>query len=128
MEFIRAKTPELAEKTLLLLKLCYNMIYSLIQQASHEHLVNKNQISFMGTIDQILGHSTCYKGHHNHVHKRAALHKRLLDKIAKERLLIRRDRAEPRARKRRPKNYQLMTTPRHSFKEDYHRGMKKKSA
>ena len=128
MEFIRAKTPELAEKTLLLLKLCYNMIYSLIQQASHEHLVNKNQISFMGTIDQILSHSTCYKGHHNHAHKRAVLHERLLDKIANERLLIRTDRHEPRARKRRPKNYQLMTTPRHSFKEDYHRGMKKKSA
>jgi hypothetical protein len=128
MEFIRAKSPELAEKTVLLLQLCYNMIYSLIQQASDDHLVEKSLISFKRTVDQILSHSTSYKGHHKHVHKRAELHEKLLEKIADEQLVIRKGRHEPRAKKRRPKNFQLMTKPRHLFKEDPHRGNLKKTA
>ena len=41
--------------------------------------------------------------------------------IAQDVLPLRPDRVEPRARKRRPKNYQLLNKPRHEFKEILHR-------
>ena len=128
MEFIRAKTPELSEKTLLMLQLCYNMIYTLIQEARRDHLVEKNQISFKHSIDQVLSHSSNYKGHHNHRYKREELHEKLLLQLASEILVIRTGRQEPRAIKRRPKSHQLLTQPRHKFKEIMHRNNYRKSA
>ena len=40
---------------------------------------------------------------------------------------LRPERREPRARKRRPKSYQLLTSPRHQFKEIPHRKHYRKS-
>jgi len=128
MEFIRAKTPELSEKTILILQLCYNMIYSLIQEARRDHLVENYQTSFKHCVDQILSHSGNYKGHHSHRYKRGKLHEKLLLKLASETLIIRKGRHEPRAKKRRPKNHQLLTLPRSEFKEIQHRSTYKKSA
>ena len=128
MEFIRAKTPELGEKTVLILQLCYNMVYSLIQSARDAHLVKNKQISFTHCIDQILSQRANFKGHHNHPYKRAELHEKLLLLLSEELLIIRKGRNEPRARKRRPKSYQLLTKPRHQFKEIQHRGKYKKTA
>jgi hypothetical protein len=128
MEFIRTKTPELAEKTVLILQLCYNMIYSLIQSARHEHLVENYQISFTRCINQVLSQIANFKGHHNHPYKRSELHEKLLFLLSEELLIIRKGRHEPRARKRRPKSYQLLTKPRLQFKEIQHRGKYKKTA
>lgn len=128
MEFIRAKTPELSEKTILILQLCYNMIYSLIQEARRDHRVENYQTSFKHSVDQILSHSGNYKGHHSHRYKREELHEKLLLKLASETLIIRKGRHEPRAKKRRPKNHQLLTQPRSKFKEIQHRSTYKKSA
>ena len=128
MEFIRAKTPELAEKTLLILQLCYNMIYLLIQGARREHLVENYQISFKGCVDQILSHSVNYKGHHKNRHKREELHEKMLFHLSLEILVVRRGRSEPRAKKRRAKSYQLLTKPRHQFTEIQHRNNYRKTA
>lgn len=128
MEFIRAKTPELAEKTVLILQLCYNMIYSLIQSARRTYHVDNYQISFKHCIDQILSQSGNYKGHHKHDHKREALHEKLLFLLSEELLIIRKGRHEPRAKKRRPKSHQLLTKPRHQFQEIQHRNSYKKTA
>lgn len=128
MEFIRAKTPALSEKTILILQLCYNMIYSLIQEARRDHLVENYQTSFKRCVDQILSHSSNYKGHHNHRYKREDLHEKLLLHLASETLIIRKGRHDPRAKKRRPTNYQLLTQPRHQFKEIQHRNSYKKTA
>jgi len=128
MEFIRSKTPELSEKTILILQLCYNMIYSLIQRARQEHLIENNQLSFKRCLDQILSHSSNYKGHHHHRYKREDLHEKLRLRLASETLIIRQGRHAPRAKKRRPKNFQLLTQPRHQFKEIPHRNNYKKPA
>ena len=128
MEFIRAKTPELAEKTILILQLCYNMIYSLIQSARQAHFVENYQTSFKHCIDQVLSQRTNYKGHHNHRYKKEKLHEKLLLLLSEELLVIRKGRHEPRAKKRRPKNYQLLTKPRHKFEEIQHRNNYKKTA
>lgn len=128
MEFIRSKTPDLCEKTILMLQLCYNMVYSLIQNARREHTVAINQLSFKQSVDQILSHSSNYKGHHQHRHKREELHEKLLYKLASAILIIRKERHEPRAKKRRPKKYQLLNKPRHQFKGIQHRNHYKKPA
>jgi hypothetical protein len=128
MEFIRAKTPELAEKTVLILQLCYNMIYSLIQSARRAYHVDNYQISFKHCIDQVLSQRGNYKGHHKHCYKREELHEKLLFLLSEELLVIRKGRHEPRAKKRRPKNHQLLTKPRHQFKEIQHRNSYKKTA
>jgi hypothetical protein len=128
MEFIRAKTPALAEKTVLILQLCYNMVYSLIQSARDAHLVENNQISFTHCIDQVLSQRGNFKGHHNHPYKRSELHEKLLFLLSEELLVIRKGRHEPRARKRRPKSSQLLSKPRHIFKEIQHRSKYKKTA
>ena len=128
MEFIRSKTPALSEKTIHMLQLCYNMIYALIQEARREHLVENHQLSFKHCVDQILSHSSNYKGHHKHRYKREELHEKLLLQLASETLIIRKERHEPRAKKRRPKNFQLLTQPRHQFKEIQHRNNYKKPA
>lgn len=46
----------------------------------------------------------------------------LCDSIAASVISIRPGRREPGCRKRRPKNYQLMTKPRHEMQEIRHRG------
>ena len=124
MDFIRAKTPELAEKTVLILQLCYNMLYEL-RQAHH---IENNRISFKHCIDQVLSQRVNYKGHHNHRYKREELYEKLLLLLSEELLIIRKGRHGPRARKRRPKNYQLLTQPRHQFEEIQHRNSHKKTA
>ncbi|MFZ5501127.1 MAG: hypothetical protein ACOY58_04360, partial [Candidatus Micrarchaeota archaeon] len=50
----------------------------------------------------------------------------MLDCIARDKLPYRPGRTEPRARKRRPKNYQLLNKPRDHFKETPHRNRHKK--
>ena len=128
MDFVRAKTPSLSEKTILVMQLAYNLIYSLIQKASHEHCVSQHRISFKRCIDQVLSNRSNFKGHHLHPYKRQDLRERLLQKLADETLQIRQGRHEPRARKRRPKRYQLLTSPRHVFREIHHRDTYRKPA
>lgn len=113
MEFIHSKTPEFSEKTILMLQLCYNMIYCLIQRARREHLIKTHQLSFQRCLNQILSHSSNHKGHHNHRCKREGLHEKLQVQLASETLIIRQGRHVPRAKKRRPKNFQSLTQPRH---------------
>ncbi len=128
MEFIRGKIPEIAEKTIRVLQLNYNMIYALIQEARRDHLVGNFQTSFKSCVDQILSQSGSYNGHHKHRYKREELHEKLLVHLASETLIIRKGRHEPRARKRRPKKSQLLTQPRHKFTEIHHRNNYRKSA
>lgn len=128
MEFIRAKTPDLANKTIQVLQLCYNLIYSLIQSTRSSYLIERGRLSFMGCVNQINSHSSNYKGHHRHLRKRESLFDKLLDLLAEEIVPLRPNRHEPRARKRRPKNYQLLTKPRHEFTEIQHRNTYQKSA
>ncbi|MFC4993527.1 hypothetical protein [Rubritalea tangerina] len=54
--------------------------------------------------------------------------KRIIETFATKTLSIRPFRSEPRAQKQRPKNYQLLTEPRHTFREIAHRGAKRSAA
>jgi hypothetical protein len=56
-----------------------------------------------------------------HSRKLARWHEELLEAIASVQNPLRPGRQEPRAKKRRPKSYQLLTKPRRQFKEIPHR-------
>jgi hypothetical protein len=121
MEVMRTKTPAMVEKELLMHAIAYNMIRALILESAAEHQQELGRISFKGTVDllrQWLPHAAaCY----DQPRKLARWHEELLEAIASVCNPLRPGRREPRAKKRRPKSYQLLTSPRHQFQEIPHR-------
>ena len=76
-----------------------------------------------GAISQIVT-AVCYAGEMPMLKAlwRTLLHSRLLDILVADALPVRPGRSEPRAVKKRPKPYPLLTKPRHIFKELAHKG------
>jgi hypothetical protein len=92
-----------------------------MQQAAHCHHVDLSRISFKGTLDTIQQFAAFLQASGTSPRQRAALEKELLRLIAFDPAAWRPSRAEPRAKKRRPKNYQLLTKPRHAMVLTQHR-------
>ena len=127
MEVLRTKSPEMIRKELFMHAIAYNAIRALILQSASEHQQQLGQISFKGTVDllrQWLPHAAAC---HNAPRKLERWQAQLREAIAELINPLRPERREPRARKRRPKSYQLLTSPRHQFKEIPHRENYRKS-
>lgn len=120
MEYLRCRTPEMARKELLAYLIAHNFIRCLIAQASATHNVPRTRISFKGTIDAARSFHQAMQSTHS-ARKARLMYVRLLEIIAKDSVPLRPNRSEPRAVKRRPKNYQRLTKPRHMFTECPHR-------
>jgi hypothetical protein len=113
MEHLRCKTPEMAFKELWIYLLAYNLIRLLMAQAALLADQIPRQLSFKHTVQiwvawQRRGGGTYPAGSMN----------ALLILIAQPRVGLRARRIEPRALKRRPKNYPLLTKPRPIAQED----------
>jgi hypothetical protein len=113
MEQLRCKTPEMAIKDLWVYLLAYNLIRLLMAQSALLADQIPRQLSFKHTVQVWLSwqqrggdprDGVCING--------------LLILIAGPRVGLRPARVEPRARKRRPKAYPLLTKPRPLAKED----------
>ena len=109
MEELRCKTPAMARKELWTHFLAYNLIRGLIAQAAVEHDKQPYRISFKGALQTLnafqpafLLTSPCPD----------EIYQRLLKAIATHRVGDRPNRIEPRAKKRRKKNYPLLTQRR----------------
>ena len=127
MEVLRTKSPEMIRKELFMHAIAYNAIRALILQSASEHHQQLGQISFKGTVDllrQWLPHAAACR---NAPRKLESWQAQLREAIAELINPLRPERREPRARKRRPKSYQLLTSPRHQFKEIPHREHYRKS-
>lgn len=112
LDVLRCQTPDLIEKEVWLQVIAYNLIRALMLESAWTHGVELTRLSFKGTVDTLrqwtpLLAPTLF----DHQHVRAEL----LRIIAADQLLERPERSEPRARKRRPKSYQLLTQPRHQM-------------
>lgn len=121
MEVMRTKTPTMIEKELLMHAIAYNMIRALILESAAVHQQELGRISFKGAADllrQWLPHACAC---HEQPRKLARWHDELLEAIASVQNPIRPGRQEPRAKKRRPNSYQLLTSPRRQFQEIPHR-------
>lgn len=107
MEHLRCRTPEMAVKELWAYLLAYNLIRLLMAQAALLADQIPRQLSFKHTVQIWMA----WQQHGGPTHDAPAIHA-LLVLIAEPRVGLRRGRTEPRAVKRRPKPFPLLTKPR----------------
>ena len=113
MEHLRCKTPEMAVKELWVYLLAYNLIRLLMAQAALLADQIPRQLSFKHTVQIWMAWQQRGGGTHDAVSVNA-----LLVLIAEPRVGLRPGRVEPRAVKRRPKPFPLLTKPRQVAREE----------
>jgi hypothetical protein len=113
MEQLRCKTPQMAVKELWVYLLAYNLIRLLMAQAALLADQIPRQLSFKHTMQIWIAWQQRGGGGHDAVSINA-----LLVLIAEPRVGLRPGRIEPRARKRRPKPFPLLTRPRAQAREE----------
>ena len=125
LDVLRCLTPAMIEKELLLHVIAYNLIRSLMQHAALRHRVALRRLSFKGTLDSLRHFADVIHAAQGKPRQQAALLDILLQIIASDQVPFRPNRHEPRARKRRPKNFHLLTKPRHQMHVPSHRNRPK---
>jgi len=119
MDVLRCKTPALIQKEFTMHLIAYNLVRALMLEAATRYGRDCLNLSLAGAIATVRqwapAMAACPRTQRPHV---LAM---LFQCIADDTLPKRPNRVEPRARKRRPKNYQLLTEPRHLFRETPHR-------
>lgn len=112
LDVLRCQTPALVEKEAWMHALAYNLIRALMLEAARTHHVDPARLSFKGTVDALRQWTPLFA--HRSGRAREA-RRALLHTIAADHVPDRPNRAEPRARKRRPKPYAWLTSPRHEM-------------
>jgi hypothetical protein len=126
MEQLRCQSPGMAQKELLTYLIGHNVIRCLMAQAVARHQVDLERVSFKGTIDAARQYSAAILEARSRKMRRQLWDDLLLN-LARELVPDRPNRSEPRAVKRRPKPFPLLTKPRRKFKEILHRNRHWKS-
>ena len=121
MEHFAVKKPDMAHKTLKMMVIAYNLLRTTMQEAAHKAGKKVHEMSVQGTICTLSSSHETFRTVTGKARLRKQLYEQLLATCAEQVLNIRSFRQEPRALKRRPKNYQLLTSHRHIFKEVQHR-------
>ena len=101
--------------------IAHNLIRALMLKAAvvkHQPLA---RLSFKGAVDTIRQWAPLIAATAKHQEEYRQLFKKLIACIAHDLVPFRPERMEPRARKRRPKNHQLLTRPRHRMGNLPHR-------
>jgi hypothetical protein len=125
MDVLRCLSPEMIEREVWLHVIAYNLVRSLMQEAAIIHHVELTRLSFKGTLDTVRHFADAVHALSGKPRKQAALIHAMLALIAKDQLPYRPGRVEPRAKKRRPKNYHLLTKPRRKMRVPAHRNRPK---
>ena len=120
MDMFICKTPNMVEKELRMYLVAYNCLRTLMLESALKHVIPQYRISFKGTIDTVRSFLPAML--RSAKTTRTRLRSRLLAILAEDALPYRPGRNEPRAIKRRPKQYPMLTAPRHHFKEVPHKG------
>jgi hypothetical protein len=121
MDVLRYKTPHMIERELAKHFVAYNLVRCVMQKAARTFDVELARVSFKGCLDTVRQFASAAQGAENKPKTVAALLDEMLLAIARDRLPHRPGRSEPRAVKRRPKNYQRLTKPRHQMGNLPHR-------
>lgn len=128
MDVLRCQTPEMIQKEVLMHFIAYNCIRRLMSEAAKDADLAVRVVSFKGSLQALrnwephLNQTTISKAERSRLI--ADLYEAMTDTPVRQRP----GRSEPRCRKRRPKNYELMTAPRREMKviphrNRYHAGM-----
>lgn len=121
MDILRCKTPAMIEKELWMHLIAYNLVRALMLDAALHCAAKPEGLSLKGTIVTIRHWAPIINQANENPKHAAALYERMLHYLATDLLPHRPNRSEPRAKKRRPKNYPLLNKPRHLYKEIPHR-------
>jgi len=121
MDVLRCKTPEMIERELLMHLVAYNLVRTLMQISAVTHGADLGRLSFKGTLDTVRHFANAAHAAEGRPRTIRALTAELLMAVAKDPNPLRPGRSEPRAVKRRRKNYHLLTKPRHEMGHLPHR-------
>jgi hypothetical protein len=120
MDVLRCKSPAMIDKELAMYQIAYNLTRALMLEAARDKDTPVERISFKGAIATIRQWAPLITQCPNPKQRRRLV-SQLLIYLAQDQLPHRPNRLEPRARKRRPKNYQLLNKHRRLFREIPHR-------
>ena len=113
MDVLRCLSPDMIRRELHMHMIAYNLIRALMLEAALGHGTPLGRISFKGTCDALRQ----WAPHLAMVAANPSLYRRLfgslLHALTHDSVPLRPNRSEPRAIKRRKKNYNLLTKPRH---------------
>ena len=116
MERLRCKTPAMVRKELQMFIIAYNMIRGLMQEAAQLHQRDVDRLSFKSAVDTLRQFRCTLNATRGKPKLQRSIIDEMLSVIASKTVPLRMHRSEPRALKRRPKGYQLLTSPRHEMK------------
>jgi hypothetical protein len=127
LDALRCKKPATVHRELLALLIAHNLARALMAEAAREHGVPLERLSFKGTLDTL--RSFCgAQAQAPRATQRRLLWAEMLRLIAADLVPLRPNRFEPRAVKRRPKNYPRLTSPRHDYPDLRHGGSYRRPA
>jgi hypothetical protein len=115
MDILRCKTPSMIRQEIHVYLLAYNLLRSLMWQAGNTYNTPSSRLSLQGTRHHLLNFIPKLEPANSK--KRQKLYRSLLKVIVHKAVPDRPARTEPRAKKRRPKIYPLMTKPRHELRK-----------
>jgi len=113
LDVVRCKTPAMVEKEIWMQAIAHNLVRALMLEAAMTHAAPLERLSFKGTVSRM--RQWAWSMNQNAQRATRRMVDELLDAIAGDLVPLRPWRAEPRAVKRRPKPYQLLTKPRHKM-------------
>lgn len=129
MDVLRCKTPHMVARELAMHQIAYNMVRLLMQESALEHDLEAERLSFKGSLDALGDYGRALDGPRAPGRKEVEkVRAALTEAIAADPLPERPGRREPRAKKRRPKNFPLLTSPRHEYVEAAHRSNYRKAS
>jgi len=121
LDILRCQTPDMIRKEILMYFIAYNCVRRLMYEAAKKADIGARIISFKGSVQALRN----WEPHLNQVKisraERFRLISDLYNAMTNTPIRQRPGRSEPRCLKRRPKNYQLLTSPRHEMIEMKHR-------
>lgn len=120
MDVLRCKTPGMVDKELWMNAIAYNLVRAIMLDASTACAASLERLSFKGTLAMIRQWAPALALAAD-TEERNSLYAQMLEYIVADPVPERPGRTEPRAKKRRPKNYPLLTQPRRKYKEIPHR-------
>lgn len=115
LDVLRCQSPAMVRKEMVMHALAYNLIRALMQDIAHHYQVSAQRLSFKGTVDALRQWRTLFENAKGPARTTGKLRRLFYESIVNDRLLERPERTEPRAVKRRPKNFRLLTKTRHEM-------------
>lgn len=122
MDILRCRTPEMVKKEMLMHWIVYNCIRLLMFEAATQCNEKPRRLSFKASMQALRQWEPELSRSGLTTQQRQRLIDSLRAAIGDTKLIDRPGRTEPRCIKRRPKNFQRLTRPRHKMLETPHRG------